>query len=580
MVWRSQLASFLLTEIEPTAALCGKAVERVSQDSEEIRSLTEDPVRGDLLVQFPTNYDRFENFFHRLHSALAKQQQQVTEIAQATSVLLRDLLRDLYQLMRNKPEELVRVLVPAFQVCLLPPQPRGLPELALVLDDCEKLLEYFLTHPTGALVIRCWAEIGSTVALGIDSQILWTNKMASMISSCSADHKLGLTVQRWPKMQKLRNVLRELQAEPLKQENKKAAKAYAKESRSLRLDDDFKKLLAAFNLPAPQSQRMAQRHLTVISNKIMPDFLRPMIQSFPCKACVPGSRFAYSQEDAETAEEPLQEISNLHLNMFGKSSTEWKIVISEPVLKDLKAIGKNDSFEAIQETLFELGSGDFSRKRLAVSKEDTGRLLVPLYCTDYGENVSILWQVSVGSTDDLQGSAQMLTVWAFGDSSAISRGIGHAAHIQRGYSEDTIRRCHQRPTIAKGISYPLIFNFKHEDQQQPRMLPSDLDVRLIDPIITAMGNKFYSLTEPVIQSIIDNELTAAFPFDLSRDEARCIIHFQSASLILGRSGTGKTTCLIFKLVGKYLASQAILDEKAVRQVSKRETPDDHSLIID
>ena len=52
---------------------------------------------------------------------------------------------------------------------------------------------------------------------------------------------------------------------------------------------------------------------------------------------------------------------------------------------------------------------------------------------------------------------------------------------------------------------------------------------------------------------------------MSQEEARVIRHFRTASLILGRSGTGKTTCL----VGKYLASKAIVDERSVRQVSNK-----------
>ena len=70
----------------------------------------------------------------------------------------------------------------------------------------------------------------------------------------------------------------------------------------------------------------------------------------------------------------------------------------------------------------------------------------------------------------------------------------------------------------------------------------------------------------MIQSIISKDLLAEFPFDLSKEEARVIHHFKTASLILGRSGTGKTICLIFKLVGKYLASRAVADQRPVRQV--------------
>ena len=79
-------------------------------------------------------------------------------------------------------------------------------------------------------------------------------------------------------------------------------------------------------------------------------------------------------------------------------------------------------------------------------------------------------------------------------------------------------------------------------------------------------DKFYALTKPLMRAIITNNLTAEFPFSLSTDEFKVINHFDTASLILGRSGTGKTTCLVFKLVSKYLARKAIVDEKPVRQV--------------
>ena len=71
----------------------------------------------------------------------------------------------------------------------------------------------------------------------------------------------------------------------------------------------------------------------------------------------------------------------------------------------------------------------------------------------------------------------------------------------------------------------------------------------------------------MFKAIVNNDLMAEFPFDLSTEEFRIISHFQTASMILGRSGTGKTTCLVFKLVGKYLTSKAVVGETSVKQVS-------------
>ncbi len=60
---------------------------------------------------------------------------------------------------------------------------------------------------------------------------------------------------------------------------------------------------------------------------------------------------------------------------------------------------------------------------------------------------------------------------------------------------------------------------------------------------------------------------AEFPFDMSPDENRIVSHFKTASLILGRSGTGKTTCLVFKLLAKYQSARSTPGGGAIRQAS-------------
>jgi hypothetical protein len=74
------------------------------------------------------------------------------------------------------------------------------------------------------------------------------------------------------------------------------------------------------------------------------------------------------------------------------------------------------------------------------------------------------------------------------------------------------------------------------------------------------------VTEPFLKSIVDTTGREEFPFDLSPEEMEIVGHFDTSSLILGRSGTGKTTCLLFKILAKYRARQAMPDEKPIRQV--------------
>lgn len=80
------------------------------------------------------------------------------------------------------------------------------------------------------------------------------------------------------------------------------------------------------------------------------------------------------------------------------------------------------------------------------------------------------------------------------------------------------------------------------------------------------AGKYYNMTEPFLKSIVETTDCEEFPFELSPEEMDIIKHFSTSSLVLGRSGTGKTTCLLFKILAKHKARQGSPDGKAVRQV--------------
>lgn len=81
-------------------------------------------------------------------------------------------------------------------------------------------------------------------------------------------------------------------------------------------------------------------------------------------------------------------------------------------------------------------------------------------------------------------------------------------------------------------------------------------------------DKFYNMTDPFLNAISEATGREEFPFDLSPEEMDIVRHFDTSSLILGRSGTGKTTCLLFKILAKYRARQSMPDEKSIRQVGR------------
>ena len=73
------------------------------------------------------------------------------------------------------------------------------------------------------------------------------------------------------------------------------------------------------------------------------------------------------------------------------------------------------------------------------------------------------------------------------------------------------------------------------------------------------------LTKPVAQAMERNDRSAEYPLELTREQVDYVRKTGSSSLALGRSGTGKTTCLVEKLVNRHQASM-LPNEGPLRQV--------------
>jgi len=66
---------------------------------------------------------------------------------------------------------------------------------------------------------------------------------------------------------------------------------------------------------------------------------------------------------------------------------------------------------------------------------------------------------------------------------------------------------------------------------------------------------FHSLTSIVLDNIASTAGKAGYVIDISAEEVAVVNHFLTPAFILGRSGTEKTTRLVYKLLGRYLCSR-------------------------
>lgn len=543
-------------EEEPSVSSYKAAAAHVVQDPHQLNRLTENANKDSLLIYLTEHGACFARFFQHLYSALPPSKfSEAHTVAECVSNMLAELLQDLCQLLRDDLGEVLRILCPGLDVCLQPTQPRGTRHLASVMTGCDNFFEHLAADPHGSAVMSRWVSFPGDLALDANLQVVWIEKLSNMVSDCSSNHDISATLQLWANVVALKQALRGLATE-------KAKKSVAA------LDDETQSLLKSFNLAIPGSIRMVQSHIEDLSNRHTLPTLRSIVGSFPCKYCLSSSISLPLIPSFEEEVEP--DASDLYIDILGKGIGVWKVLVAEPVFTKIQNMGSH--FSPVGEKLRILASGLWDRKGYTGSKKQREQLNVPLTSTDCGRKCSILWQVFIGIADNLDVLQQVILVWDIDDRQTNDKTIEKVIDLQRSYSGETIKRCNQRLSAPQNVQLPAHFE-DNLPQNVRGHRSAGRDVRTVDQATIQLANKFYALTEPMMRSVLANDLAAEFPFDLSREEAACIAHFQTSSLIMGRSGTGKTTCLIFKMVGKNLTSKAVKDTKPVQQVRQEPAGD-------
>ena len=567
------ILALLSANDEPAHSAYHTAIDNTVRDSQCLKRLIEDRVKDEILIHITTRGHRLAQFFHGLHQSVRADPRSSTTLSLATETanFLTWMLPDLDQLL--EPMKVLELLVPSLEICFVPCKPPSLRKLASVLSGCGTLLEHLAADRSGSRIVRQWAYLSRTLSMDAKTQESWTGRMVNMVSSCPGYHNVAPSIQRWTMLIALKDALQILEKRLLEEEDNRAFLAKGQETRSIlfSLTNDLKKMLETFELAAPESRRMVQSHIETLKDSETLAILRLIATSFPCKRCIPALGSMPRSTNAEYHDQGTAVISNLPIDILGEGVGIWKISLSGPALKSVRNLSRLGLFSPAREKFTDIASGCWKCKS-AGNIDQKQHWKVPLRTTKCGKGLYILWQVDVGVAGDLELLQQVIVVWEVGDYEAISKAIDRVIHLQGSYADDHIARCRQQPLTRNNHLIPAHFD-NHAIRPARSETPSvALDVRTADQDTIDMANKSYALTEPVIRSILNNDLAAEFPFDLSMEEARAIAHFQTASLILGRSGTGKTTCLVFKLVGKFLASKATLDERPARQVSSTTIP--------
>ncbi|CUS11080.1 unnamed protein product [Tuber aestivum] len=300
--------------------------------------------------------------------------------------------------------------------------------------------------------------------------------------------------------------------------------------------------------------------------------LAKFIRTVPCEFCT--TNFSFNCGPSQNSEgeptgahdyslRPVIE-SNVFEYLLGEPLGPWKIVLSQQAMEDLGEENAQGNFENVRRKFYELASGEWAGKKILhrAKWENSLNYRIPLFNAFYKTGSFILWQIDTAFDERFSEDYQVIKVWAIGKHKNLGRTGVQIHRAQQVYTKAQVGACKRGELDrSRGIRYPVRVCLDGKErgviEGPPRL------------------EKFYSLTTAILDNISSTARKVACPVVLSAEEATVVDHFITPAFVRGSSGTGKTTCLVYKLVGRYLNSiekgeplRQVLLTKSKRLVSK------------
>ncbi|KAI0735956.1 P-loop containing nucleoside triphosphate hydrolase protein [Earliella scabrosa] len=232
---------------------------------------------------------------------------------------------------------------------------------------------------------------------------------------------------------------------------------------------------------------------------------------------------------------------------------QWRILISNGAAQDLRQARRKDptTFGIIVNKIKALSNGHFSddnQKKLTGTETE-----VPIYEAKMTSNTRLVYQIDCVPEFESDVERQVIRVFGVYTHEQMDRGRlwdGVARQLGR-KGPEYVKRCtyRRKPANDSGDVYipgswpPL----EQEHQSAPTSVLDIVKEDLEEMHSLLVLEKFITFSQALLNSIMaDQDVT--HPFDVSPQEKRIIEH-PSSCYVLGRSGTGKTTTMLFKMLG-------------------------------
>ncbi|KAI0089831.1 hypothetical protein BDY19DRAFT_992789 [Irpex rosettiformis] len=231
---------------------------------------------------------------------------------------------------------------------------------------------------------------------------------------------------------------------------------------------------------------------------------------------------------------------------------DWHVIISSRASKDLRNTQRADKrrFGIYLKKIRELSNGHFSddnQKRLAGSDKE-----IPIYEAKMTRDSRLVYQIDCIKEYGEETERQVIRIFGIYTHAQLERDWTYVTKYLSGKGKEYKRRCLYRtkPTNARDKVYaPATFPLTSE--KDVPCSPMDLtDLRAEDKQdlhSLLVLEKYVTFSQALLNSILADQ-DVAHVFHMSPTEQEIVRHAGSC-YVRGRSGTGKTTTMLFKMLG-------------------------------
>ncbi|CAB4422233.1 unnamed protein product [Rhizophagus irregularis] len=327
--------------------------------------------------------------------------------------------------------------------------------------------------------------------------------------------------------------------------------------------------LALLNMPKPQRPSDLPHTLRALELRKIDSF-RILMEFLPCTSCHKQA-LAYFSPDKYFLEEESSSDCLYRLPFEFNEDDKlgpWDIMLSEDTIKDLRQLESSpDKFRTVIQKLGQISLGKWDKHEL---RRKVQTHAIPVYEIEIPDNdgLKILWQVDYGFSIRSDSLTQLVKIWAVtANKEQIHKILENLSVVHQIYTPKHL--CMVEQTGKDSVILPMTFGNEEEIKSPENGLHTSLtdDEKLLEVHRMLVTNKFVPLSKNLYKSLALGGFN--FTFQVSKKEYE-IINCPASAVVIGRSGTGKTTCIIFRQIASYLNRQLCKTSSNDRVFIKRQ----------